>query len=93
MNKKDLSWWREKIDLVDEQILGLLAERKKIAKGIAKAKVKNKMNIFDKNREEKVICDRQLLAAQFGLNKEFIKSLMCLLMDYSKRAQKEVSTF
>lgn len=92
MKNKDLPWWRKEIDSVDEQILRLLAERKRIAKGIAEVKVKSKMNVFDGKREEKVIRDRQLLAVQFGLNKNFIKSFMRLLMEYSKKAQKEVST-
>lgn len=88
--ERDLSWWRSKIDGVDRELLSLLAKREKIAKNIAKVKMLNGIDVFDSQREEKVICARQRQASKFGLKRNFVSSLMRLLMEYSKEAQKEV---
>jgi chorismate mutase len=89
MKKTGLSWWRKKIDEVDMHILELLAKRKRIAEKIAEVKMSNGMNIFDAQREKRIIKARQNLAAWLKLDKDFVRSLMSLLLRYSKRVQKD----
>lgn len=89
MQKNNLSWQREQIDSIDQQILKLIADRKQVAKEIAKAKMATGSNVLDKKREEEVIHNRQNLGDKFGLCKDFVNSLMCLVMGYSRKTQSE----
>ncbi len=90
METKDLSWWREIIDSVDQQIIELLAKRLHVSEEIARVKKSIHHGILDSGREKEVIRARQRMAEEMGLDKIFVNSLFLLLMDYSKDIQKKV---
>lgn len=57
---EDLSEWRNRIDEVDEKILGLLNERTRYVIEIGRVKSQNNLNVYDPEREKDIIsrlCD------------------------------------
>lgn len=87
---KDLNWWRCRIDRVDRGILAMMAKRMKFAKGIAEVKMLSGKPVLDESREAEVIMERQALARELGLNPGFARHLMIIVMNESKRNQKNL---
>lgn len=88
----DINELRKEIDVIDKSFVELFERRMKIVEKIAEYKLENKMDVFDKNREnlllektEKQLKDRSL--AKY-LNIFFIN-----LMDVSKTYQKKKLEF
>ncbi len=50
----ELSELRKEIDLIDEEILNLLSKRANVAIDIGDFKSKNNLEIFNKDREDKI---------------------------------------
>ncbi len=50
----DLSGWRERIDELDRELVRLLNERAECVLNLAPLKRAQKMDVLDKNREERV---------------------------------------
>jgi len=81
---------RKQIDLIDKNILILIAERQKLAKEIGKEKIKNRIKIFDKKRELEALIDRKKLAKKLKLDINIIEKLYKLLFKISKIEQNKI---
>ncbi|HEY9188492.1 MAG TPA: chorismate mutase [Bacteroidota bacterium] len=81
---------REQIDLIDKNILILIAERQKLVKEIGKEKIKNNIKILDRKRELDALSDRKKLARRLKLDTNIIEKLFKLLFKISKIEQKKV---
>jgi chorismate synthase len=81
---------REQIDLIDKNILILIAERQKLVKEIGKEKIKNNLKILDRKRELDALSDRKKLARRLKLDTNIIEKLFKLLFKISKIEQEKV---
>ena len=85
MVKDKLTSFRKEIDLIDTEIFELLEERFEIVEKIGDYKIKNKLAIEDKKREKVMIKNKTQMS---GLPQNFVKKLLTLIMDESKRIQR-----
>tara|TARA_B100001250_G_C19810924_1_gene795638 strand:+ start:893 stop:1165 length:273 start_codon:yes stop_codon:yes gene_type:complete len=79
---------RNKIDLLDEQILDLLMQRFSISKEIGKIKASDGINIGDPNREKEII-DRLAEKLEGKLDRKDIAAIFGPIYHISKKLQKE----
>ncbi|MFN0201177.1 MAG: chorismate mutase [Bacteroidia bacterium] len=70
---------RVEIDEIDEQLLGLLADRLKLAKKIGEIKNQNGVAFFQHDRWSEVLQHIQQLAQQLGINPDFAQKLFELM--------------
>lgn len=89
-NKSELTCLREDIDAIDLTILTALSRRQEISRSIVEVKRRAGLPIFDEIREQEVIASRQETGQSLGLNKESVTQLFILIMQESKRIQREV---
>lgn len=80
---------REQIDRTDEEILILIKRRFQTAKKIAKYKKTNNMQIEDLDRETLLIFERIKKATTMNLPESFVRDIFELVLDQSKKIQKE----
>jgi chorismate mutase len=78
---------RTLIDELDEQTIGLIAERMKISTEIGRLKKKNNVAILQPERWEKLLCDRTESAKLKGLDEQFILRLYQSIHEESIRYQ------
>ncbi len=80
---------REKINLIDLQMLLLLHARNEFVSKIGKLKKINGYDIYNKERE-KFLEDKWLKSAEeLNLDKDFIQQLLKLIIDQSRKKQQE----
>jgi chorismate mutase len=77
---KDLSDWREQINLLDQKLIAILEERFAVVEKIADFKRANQLPVRDKSREEELI---GRISVQTKLSSEFIRDLYQTLFNYS----------
>lgn len=80
---------RKQIDQIDQKIIKLLAERMDFVKEIAKFKKANKLPVQDKKREDELRNNLKTLAAQHGLDPEFVNHLYSHIFIESRRIQED----
>ncbi len=83
----ELEELREKINLVDNEILESLEERMELAKEVAELKKENNMPIKDLKREEEIISQRKLCTSLEGA---FTESIMKVIIKESKKIQNKI---
>lgn len=88
MNNK-LDNLRKQIDIVDEELLILLAKRTMLVRKISKFKKSHNIPILDKDRRSEVLNTQLSKGEGLGLSKDLIKKLYSLVHKYSIKIQKE----
>ena len=78
---------RTQIDVVDHQMLALLAKRKDIVTLIADVKKCHTIEIRDRTRESKILEDRRGRCDSLGLSNEVIESLYRVILTASRDLQ------
>ena len=78
---------RKKIDETDARIVGLIADRIKIAEEIGKEKRKQGKQIEDTEREERVLENVRSLAQEENINQADIQSIYRQIVTISKSKQ------
>jgi hypothetical protein len=86
---KQLRALRRKIDVVDEQLIELVAQRFELAEEIASLKKKLGKGIHDEVRERSVIDLARRRARAMGLDPEFVEDLMRLLIAHTAGVELE----
>lgn len=81
---------RKKIDLIDEKILQILAERLCLAKEAKRLKTELGLPIEDKKREQEVLNMRVQIGKKLGLSNHFVKKLFSLIIAGSKKIQETI---
>jgi chorismate mutase len=74
-----LEKYREQIDLIDFQLLELLAKRMNIAEAIGKYKTENNITVFQLRRWLNIITTRVEFGKKINLNEKFVKKLLQLV--------------
>lgn len=86
----DISALRNKINIIDLEILQKLRERMEVSKEIGLYKKKNNILILDNKREElllKFLANCEIKIFNDEKNEEFITELWNVIMKYSKKNQ------
>jgi chorismate mutase len=86
----DISALRDKINIIDLEILQKLRERMVVSKEIGLYKKKNNILILDNKREElllKFLANCEIKIFNDEKNEEFITELWNVIMKYSKKNQ------
>jgi len=84
-NINQLDKLRKKIDIVDDKLVYLLAERFKITKEIILLKKKNGISVKDKNREDFILKETANLAKKLKINTEFVADIFKKILKESKK--------
>ena len=90
MSLKDL---RKKIDQIDSQLVGLIAQRVKIAEAIGKEKKELGRQIEDREREETILDNVRDIARKEGISKRDIESIYRQIVTTSRSLQAVVVAF
>ena len=83
-----LSPLRERIGELDETLLGLLAERQRLARDIARAKSEGALPLRDVGREAELLGRHVARARELGLNPQYVTRIFHAVMEESVRAQR-----
>lgn len=78
---------RQKINLIDKQIVSLLAERKEISIEIGMFKKEHGLPVLDSTRENELLQEYEMLAKKSALDPAFVKTIFKLIHDKSKELQ------
>lgn len=87
MSDSPLDPHRAGIDAVDQQILQLLAERRRLVTDIAAAKVQKGLEFHDPAREDRLLAERVAVAREYGLDAGVVVRLWEQILDDSLRVQ------
>ena len=82
-NASQLEQWRHQIDLLDAQLLKILAERRHIVLEIGEYKKEQGLPPLDEKRWEQVLQSKIALAKDLDISPEFIRALYNLIHEYS----------
>lgn len=85
-----LESFRKQIDLVDQQILLLLNARNEFVQKVAELKKQNGIPVYDEQREKQLFQDWSDSAELLNLDKEFVRSILELIIKESRKIQKEI---
>lgn len=91
-NNTDLDKLRKEIDLVDDELLNILANRMTIARSIGKYKKENNITILQSNRWKGILDKYQVKADSHDLSKKFIVKMIRAIHDESIDQQEQVFT-
>lgn len=75
--------WRKQIDLLDEELLGVLAKRINLVREIGKFKRANHLSPLDKKRWRQVLESQLTKAQSLNLSKNFIKKIYDQIHKYA----------
>ena len=81
--RNELRAFRDKIDVLDEEIIDLFRKRKQIVEQIAILKDQNKLTIFQIERWFEILKTRKKYANSLNLDDEFITEIFDLIHKYS----------
>ncbi len=88
--KAELLEFRNKIDILDHQIIELLNDRKKIVERIADFKNQNKLTIFQIERWFEILQSRKSTANNLKLDNQMVADIFELIHKYSILAQTKI---
>lgn len=88
--KTKLDRLRKEIDMIDEEIMGILASRMKIAREIGMYKKDNNMTILQSERWKEVLSKFVERGTQNGLSEEFITKVIKSIHDESIEQQEKI---
>jgi chorismate mutase len=81
MTDDPLAGWRSSIDNIDAAIVSLLAERFKVTREVGKWKAANSVTAVDPDRERRQVERLRALAAEAGLDPDFLERFLRLIID------------
>lgn len=83
----ELTNLRKIIDVLDDEILSLIAERQVVVERIGKLKASQKLAVFDPKREEILKKYHQELSEKYNLSLDFVINLFEIIMEEARRTQ------
>lgn len=79
----DLQRLRQEIDILDQDLLGLIAKRVMIVQQIGAYKKAEGLSILNEERKQAVLESWQQQAEQLGLSQKYVKKLYDVIHEYS----------
>jgi len=80
---------RQQIDALDQQLVQLLAERRRVVEKVAELKQEQNLPMFHPAREENLISTRRAQATAAGLDPDYIEDLFRTVLRHSRAGQLE----
>lgn len=87
MDKSPLENWRKDIDLLDEQLLKIIAQRLRVVDKIGNFKKLHGIELRDEKRWQEILHSRVKKGSELKLSEDFIKKLYQLLHEYSLQTE------
>jgi chorismate mutase/prephenate dehydratase len=87
MTSPDLAELREALERIDQQLLGLLAERMELVEGVARAKLDSAWPFRDPGREDRLLVHLRRLAVERTLDPHEVERLYRVILDMSVARQ------
>ena len=84
---ENLNELRERIDKLDDRLLEVLAERMRVACEIGRYKKEHGMPVLQTRRYEELLTRRTAQAAELGMDREFMRSILRIIHEESIRQQ------
>ena len=88
--RNELLNYRNQIDLLDNKIVSMLNDRKKIVEEIANFKAKNQLTIFQIDRWFEILHNRKKLAKELEIDEQMIAEIFELIHKYSILTQTKI---
>lgn len=85
-----LAEWRDQIDAIDGEMIGLLAERFKITTKVGYWKAANDVPPVDPDRERRQVERLEALADETGLSHEFLTAFLRIIIDEVVRHHRQI---
>lgn len=86
----DLAEIRKELDLIDSQIVLLLAQRMSLIPKVAEAKIRDNLPRYQPDREQQVIEVKRKLAEQHKMNPDLVESIYWKIIEDAHRIEKEI---
>ena len=80
---------RKKVDIIDEDIVRLIAERMSYVSRIKEYKNKNNLPIYDAKREADILDSKKIIAKELGVDSELVEKVFSAIMEVSRKAQEK----
>ena len=87
----EIAGFRKKIDIIDQKIIELIAERQTIATEIAHRKFQEGLAIHDETRKKEILASVFDSAVEHNIDPVFIQKIFEFLIEMSEERQKECS--
>ncbi|MBI5021183.1 MAG: chorismate synthase [Ignavibacteriales bacterium] len=81
---------RNQINLIDDMLILLLTKRKELAEDVGIWKKKVSIPVYDAEREKEIYSQRLSLAAESGLDPDYIKDVYKIIIKNARKAQRDV---
>ncbi len=82
--------YRTSIDLLDQAIVYLLAERMRVVTKVGEYKKKNNIPALDQKRWDQVLTNKKTLAKQAGLSEQLIEDIYNRIHDHALEMEENV---
>ncbi|MER3524301.1 MAG: chorismate synthase [Ignavibacteria bacterium] len=89
--KTKLQALRHDIDLIDTNILLLVAERQSLVEQVGLLKKKRGEKIYDPQREKDILARQLATARAFGIDPQFIRTICRAIFDLARTTQRKLS--
>jgi chorismate mutase / prephenate dehydrogenase len=86
-HKPALDQLREQIDRIDQQLVDLLAQRRRVVEQVTHVKQQHDLPTFHPAREENLISARRAQATQAGLDPDYVEDLFRTVLRHSRVGQ------
>ncbi|PCJ25910.1 MAG: chorismate mutase [SAR86 cluster bacterium] len=83
---------REKIDLIDKDLVALLRDRFELTHQVGLLKASNALNAVDATRESQKLADLSLLCKEYNLNPELVTGLFSKIMEEVVKNHRQLRT-
>jgi chorismate mutase len=80
---------RKEIDMIDDKIVTLIAERNLLMPTVARYKKENNLPLTNLEREQKILEEKRKLAEELGVDPNIIEKIFTLLFEEAKRVQEK----
>lgn len=82
---------RDSVDLIDQDILLLLAERQSLVRKIGALKIRRGRKVLDKRRQKEILRKQMAFAQEIGLDQAGTKQLFSAIFRLSRATQRKLS--
>ncbi len=90
-SKTTLQALRDDIDLLDHNILLLIAERQRFVEQVGILKKKKGRNIHDAGREKQILAKQLAAGTALGLDQEFVREICSAIFNLAKSTQRKLN--
>ena len=81
---------RKEIDKIDNSILDLIKQRLSIVSEIGAWKKREGIEVFDREREDRMLLELEKKAEGNNLDTQFIRGIWDLILDNSRKSQEKI---